>query len=78
MLMEKTFRKLRAAWFDNHLAIRQEQRVWETEDDEAERLRRNAEYRKRFDADTEKLLAQEPVPDWRIAPYCLNDLTRES
>jgi hypothetical protein len=76
-ILEECFRNLRSSWFDNHLAIRQEQRIWETEEAEEERLARNKKYREIFDSHTDKILTNEFVPAWQVVPYCLNDLVRE-
>jgi len=68
------FRELREAWFNAHLRSRAHDREWEDDTAEERRERQNAELRRRYDDQTESIIAgNSGVP---VAPRCLHDMSR--
>jgi len=68
-----TFRALRNAWFSEVLHSYSPEREWEDEEREQLRKKQNAELRRKFDDDTERLIAGEDRP---VHPRCAHDMTR--
>lgn len=66
--LAEAFRELRVVWFNAKLRSYAHEREWEDEEVEARRKQNNADLRKEFDEQTERIIAgSEPVP---IAPRC--------
>ncbi len=65
------FRTLRHLWFNNHLKSYAQERVWEDEEQEAERNKRNEVLKARFDFQTQGII--EGIP-YKVGPICSNDL----
>ncbi len=68
------FWELRAAWFDKTLHQYAHPREWEDVDAERSRKEHNKTGRKRFDMDTDAILAGKPLV---IAPSCIADLRKK-
>jgi len=69
--LEDVFRELRKKWFDMEIREYPHERVWETEDDETWRVRRNREAWHEYCKDTEAIINGE---ERNVAPRCCNDM----